>query len=590
MKNNPFTGKSTRTKIFTVITVAAIVLLMALNLVGTSFGIYGNAYIDLTPEGLYALRDRMTDACESIFYTEDGELRDPGITITFCDDRDNLISNTMTRTIYYMAIALSKKFENCKVESVNVKMNPTAVAQYKTTSLTQIDSDDVIVSYGQRYSITSAEKFWHIGSDGKVYSFDGEYKLASIMMSLTLVNRPAAYFVTDHETSTYFDKNDPEKIANPNLGAFVDLLHERGLEVKNLNIAKDVIEKAAKESELTGKIVEPTVPEDCVLLIINNPREDFDIDKSNFGTFSYISETEVLDRYMAESRGSIMITMDYRGDKNGNNMPNFEDFLREWGIELTDTRVEDSENHIKTEDGEITTIIADYDLEEGTYANSIYGDFAAISTSPRVVISNTGTIVSSHGMMVSPNEPGSSDTSRIFAPLLYTSKDAVSCGKDKQGEYKATDTVGKQILAAVGGRQTIDGNTGNYTYSYVFCAASSDFFTDSLIGNASYANYDVVSALIQNIARLETHADSSLGGLSMNNDDDSFGGKMLHDASIRETEKYDKEFDKDGNLIKNKVMHALEKPMLVVITVMAFVAPVAIAVVGIVICLKRKYL
>ena len=79
-----------------------------------------------------------------------------------------------------MALALASEYENCKIETVNVNMNPTAVAQYKTTSLTAIDSDDIIVSYGQRYSITSAEKFWHIGSDNVVYSFDGEHPIRLI--------------------------------------------------------------------------------------------------------------------------------------------------------------------------------------------------------------------------------------------------------------------------------------------------------------------------------------------------------------------------------------------------------------------------
>lgn len=588
MKNNPFTGKSTRTKIFTVITVASIILLFALNLFITSFGIFGNAYIDLTPEGLYTLRDRMVDACEGVFNNPDGTPREPGITITFCDDPDNLIENTLTRTIYYMAVALSHKFDNCDVKTVNVEMNPTAVAQYKTTSLTKIDSDDVIVSYGQRYSITSAEKFWHLGSDNVVYAFDGEYKLASILLSLTLVNRPVAYFVTDHKTTTYFN-DDLEGSVNEELGDFVDLLRERGLEVKNLSIAEDVIKKAEEESKKTGKRVDPSIPEDCVLLIINNPREDFDCDADKLGTYSYVSETEILDRYMTESRGSIMVTMDYRGDENGKNMTNFEDFLAEWGIKCTDTRVEDSLNHIKNEDGTETTVIADYELSEDSYANSIYGDFAAIETSPRVVVSDTGTIVSAFGEPVEINEPGSSKTSRIFAPFLYTSKDAVSKSLYK-GDYTATNAIGKQVIAAVGGRQTIDENTGENTYSYVFCAASRDFLTNDLIGNASYANYDVVSALVQNIARLETHADSYLGGLSMNNDDNTFGGKMLLDTSIREADEYITDFNEDGNPIVVDVEHGMTTGAVITFTCIILAIPVAIAVLGIIICLKRRFL
>ena len=150
MKNNSHAGKNSRTKIFTVITATAVILLLALNLWVSSFGIFGNAYIDMTPEGLYTLTPKMVQICREVFCTSDGEPRDPGITITFCNDPDYLIDDVSTRLIYYMAIALSKKFDNCEVETVNVKMNPTTVAKYKTTSLTDIKPNDVIISYGSR--------------------------------------------------------------------------------------------------------------------------------------------------------------------------------------------------------------------------------------------------------------------------------------------------------------------------------------------------------------------------------------------------------------------------------------------------------
>ena len=589
MKKKPLAGKNTRTKIFTVITVASLILLIALNLFVTSFGIFGNAYIDLTPEGLYTLRDEMTRVCTDIFLTEDGKVRDPEkqIKIIFCDDPDNLIANTTTRVIYYMALALSRKFDNCVVEYENVRMTPTAVARYKTTSLTEIDSDDVIVSYGtkdgniERYSITSAEKFWHVGSDNKVYAFDGEYKLASILLSLTLVNRPVAYFVTDHKTS-YYDVTNPQNPSNAEYGDFVDLLTERGLEVKNLSLA-ELIRGAA-----SGTV--PAIPDDCVLLIIDDPKEDFDAEDSgaNLGNMGYVSETEILDRYMTEERGSIMVTKDYATGS----LPNFDDFLAEWGIKCTGMKVKDESSYIKKQDpNDRTTIIADYDLTEGSYADVIYGDFAAISSSPKVVVSNTGTIVSAYGDSVGDSEAGSTKTSRIFAPFLYTSSGAASFGK-LNGEYNESmvDAKGKQIIAAISGRQTIDSVSNERTYSYIFCAASRDFFKNELIGNASYANYDIVSALVQNIARLETHAPSTLGGLSLNNSDDTFGGKMLDDASIRMKDEYIQGVNENGDVVVVETRHGLTTAMLVIIIVIASVIPLSIAVLGLVICLKRKYL
>ena len=582
MKNKLFAGN--RTKIFTVITVVAIILLLLLNIFVTSFGIFGNAYIDLTPEGLYTLRPRMVDACTEIFYTEDGELRDPGITITFCDDPDNLISDMMTRVIYYMAIALSKKFDNCEVKTVNVRMNPTAVAQYRTTSLTSITSKDIIVSYGSRYSIHSADSFWQIGSDNKVYSFDGEYKLASVLLSLTLVDRPVAYFVTDHG-ETYYDVENPENPMNKETGAFADLLRERGLEVKNLKLS-DLTAAAEAESIASGKLVEPKIPDDCVLLIINNPTKDFVSDPDKYSSFFYVSEIEMLDRFVANTKGAVMVAMDYAAT-----LPNFEDFLAEWGIECRDRLVADSVNHIKNEENTDTTIIADYELEDGTYAAGIYGDYASIATSPKVIVGNTGAIYSAYGDSAGKTESGTLKTSRIFAPFLYSSKDAKTYAKDSvTGKYTNIDEEGKQIIAAVGGRQTIDSNTGEHTFSYVFCAASPDFLSTEYIGNASYANFDIVSALVQNIARLESHADSALGGLSMNNDDDSFGGKMLVDTTVRDKDNYVNGRDEYGNQIVLRVEKGLTTGRMAVYMSIIAAIPLAIAIVGIVVCLKRKYL
>ena len=50
---NIFKGKSTRTRIFTVITVAIILLALALNLVLGYFGIHKTLFLDLTYEGCY---------------------------------------------------------------------------------------------------------------------------------------------------------------------------------------------------------------------------------------------------------------------------------------------------------------------------------------------------------------------------------------------------------------------------------------------------------------------------------------------------------------------------------------------------------
>ncbi len=569
MKNNPFTGQSTRTKIFTVISVAAILAVLVLNIWLAKFITFGNAYIDMTPEGLYTLSDEMEKACEDVFDGIPGE-----VDIIFCNDRDYILNDTLTRVVYYMALAMDKRFDNCTVRSVNVNIDPTAVAKYKTTSLTDIKPTDVIITYTptdedgerageSRYRIVSAEKFWRIMSDGVVYSYDGEYQMMSYLLSLTLVDRPAAYFVTDHGETYYVESptTDREVEMNKKTGVFVDLLHDRGFEVKTL--------KLSEVSE---------IPKDCILLIINDPTEDFVYDPGTATSLSKVSETEMLDRYMTDERGSIMVSLDYT-----KNLPNLEDFLAEWGIECTGLKVTDAVNSVENGiKGDTSTIIADYNLDEESYAFDVYGNFATMSSAPRFIVNNTGSLKTAFGIGQETNEPGASNTLRIFTPFLYSSAD--SQAHTTGGALAAN---GKQIVAALGSRQTTDADSGDMTFSYVFCAASTDFFSSDLLGNTSYANFDIVSALVQNICRLDTLADDSLGGGNMNSD--KFYGKQIVDTSIRSEDEVADIYNEDGTPGKEVKLGLTAGRRGFIIAVVVTV-PVLVAAAGVVVCIKRKYL
>lgn len=569
MKNNPFTGQSTRTKIFTVISIAAITVALVLNIWLAKFITFGNAYIDMTPEGLYTLSPEMEKACEDVFDNISGE-----VDIIFCNDRDYILDETLTRVVYYMALAMDKRFDNCKVDSVNVNLDPTAVAKYRTTSLTDIKPTDIIITYtptneegeragDSRYRIVSAEKFWRIMSDKTVFSYDGEYQMMSYLLSLTLVERPAAYFVTDHG-ETYYTTNpttDAELEMNRETGVLVDLLHDRGFEVKTLKLS-DV----------------KKIPDDCILLIINNPTEDFRYDPSQASSLAYVSETEVLDRYMTDERGSVMVSLDYTVT-----LPNLEDFLAEWGIECTGLKVTDEVNGVANGvEGDASTIIADYNLDEESYAYGIYGNFATMTSAPRFVINNSGTLKTAYGIGQENNEPGASNTLRIFTPFLYSSAD--SQAHTAEG---ALASNGRQVLAALGSRQTTDSDSGDKTFSYVFCAASTDFFSSDYLGNMSYANFDIVSALVQNICRLDTLADSSLGGGSMNGD--KFYGKQIVDTSIRAEDEVTDIYNEDGTPGKEVKLGLTAGRRNFIIAVVVIV-PVLVAAAGVVVCIKRKYL
>ena len=549
MKKGFFNSRIGRGRIFALISALAILVLFALNLLLTYVGIHKTVFIDMTPEGLYTVSDAMERECEYV------EELDGKVTITFCSDVDVLLDSLNTRIPYFLATKLDNTFENIELQEVNVTYNPTAVAKYKASSLSKIKENDIIVSYGDRYRVLSADSLWRTYGN-EIVSFDGEYKLASIIKSVTAKDRPKAYFLTGHGETVYnpSDESSEGIKATAETEELFYMLQDRGLEVKLLDLSK-----------------EDAVPEDCVLLIINNPRTDLTEESPDSDKYGYVSETEKIDRYLVENYGSLMVAKDYAIE-----LPVFEAFLGEWGFKFSKSVVSDESLSL---DGDERVFAGVYDTDEDGYAYAIYEKFASLSSAPEMVFGNTGHITSSFGAATYIPEPGNPQAERALAPFFFSSNKAESHKFDTlTGEYTDIETEGETLtLAAVSTRLEVDSYAATYDYSYVMCAASADFFSGDYIGNPAYANYDVLSLLIENMIRTDRHASIELGGNSENSE--NVYGKFLLDTEIYSADSY---ADTDSKLITPSAKTWL--------TVLVMLAPVAVAAIGIVIKVKRRYL
>lgn len=552
-------GKSRRSRLFALLTLGVIAVLLCVNFVFTFFGLRSTAFVDLTPEGLYTLSDAMVKECGFL-----SELGEDEVTITFCNDPDYLIDQTVTRVTYFMALKLHQKFKNVRVETVNVQMNPTAVAKYKASSLSKILPTDVIVSYGDRYRIVGAANFWTTGSTGQFFSYNGEYKMASILKSVTLANekRPTAYFVTDHG-ETYYDPKNPTSEMSLAASELAALLYEAGLGIDTIEISK-------KE-----------IPANCALLIINNPRTDFATSPDEYDNFDYISDVEKLDRYMVKNQGAMLVAKDYKIE-----LPVFEDFLNEWGLKVSHSQVKDPEGSLAGSADPYTDLIAEYDKSPESYGYAIYGSYASLDSSPRMVIPNTGYISSSFGESNMITEPGTGDVSRRYCKFLMASSTARAYSKSPlTGEYnELADKRGGYALAGVSVRSDFDSHSAETVYSYLFCANSADFFSNTTLGNASFANYDVTASLVNNISRVDYYASLELGGTSVNSS--SYGGKQLisTELSVEDTNVY----SPDASEII-KVNKGLGTGAKVAYSIIIGLVPLALVIVGTVVCVRRKF-
>ena len=555
---NIFKGKSKRTRIFAIITFAVIIGLFGLNLLLSLVGQGNSVYVDLTPEGLYSVTDRMVEECSFVEELDE----DKKLKIIFCDDPDNLADSVITRVTYFMAKKLDKIFDGIEVETVNVTFNPTAVSKYKATSLTSITPTDIIVAYGDRYRIVGAQNFWTIDEEGNYFSYNGEYKLATLMKSVTLANdkSPVAYFVTGHGETVY-DESSPDSEGTVKSQQLRNLLVDRGLRVKVIDL-----------SALNGK----EIPSDCALLIINNPTEDFTYDADRIDEFSYVSEIEIIDRYLTKNQGALMVAKD-----NEKKLENLESFLSEWGFSFSDTTVKvptGTPDSITGEQKMTDVMNGEYITDTESYAYAIYGDFAKLSSAPKTVFEGAGYVECSFNASDFVTEAGSLDISRIYTSFLKSPANSVPHGKNGAGEEKSYD------LAAVNTRSVFNNETTERTFSYVFCANDGDFFSNELLGEASYANFEIMSALITNISRVDIYASTDLGGTSLNTK--NFGGKQLVSTILSEDDV--EIYSSDAKLIGiNRGIDAVDKT---IYTVLIAIVPLFTLVFAFIIFFKRKFM
>ena len=543
----------------------AVIVLAAL-LVVLSVGLAGlvssrSLWLDLTPEELYSLSDLMIEECSKI---------ERDITITFCDDPDHLMNNFMTRYVYVMAKELEQRFDNITVKTCNVTLNPTAVDRYRAVSSTSIPASSVIVSCGDQFRIYTASQFWISGTDSDgnssgLYSFNGEYKMATAFFSLSAIAAPKAYFLVNHGERYYApdDEAHAELHAGPgqdeDLSAFYNLLLKAGLTVDYL--------------DMTGR---QTVPDDCAVLIVNRPETD--LGGGNLYSFSDRTEIEVLDRYISDGNGAIMFFKD-----PDVTLLNLEQFCEKWGISYIDGATVGR----KLKTGETTDLVRGvYNVDESTVAYSIYKTLASVSSSPDVVTRGSGAVKlawkEAEGEL-SGNFMGK----RLYADFLYAPTKDPNDPHDYGSALYAIDGGGivsddgqRYAVAAISTRYWSDSYSLEKFYSYVFASASSDIISRENLENPAYGNADVFFSLVRYLARTDEYADLSLGSESFNSE--NMGGKKLVTSKLSTTAYVD-----SGS---RKSCAAFTQGDMVRISIFVFVPALIASVAGFVLWRRRRIL
>ncbi len=375
------------------------------------------------------------------------------VKISFCYPEEELKIHSTGAFVYKTVTEFEKRYPDfIEVEYINVitkrnsKGEPVDLSQYQTDmrgNETKIFKSSVIfesntlskrnyIVVTDLYTSAGFSGFYTLDSSGNVTSYNGEEMVAAMISWVLHDEHKTAYLTTSHSEQADV--------------AFANLLSAAGYYVDVVNL---------KEKE---------VPEDAGLLVISNPRSDFE--RAAEGT-SIRTEIERLRTYL-DGGGNLYVTL----DPYVKSLPVLESFLAEYGIAVSRTGdgsgrlcniVKDANNAITT-DGFV--LVANF--AEGGKADAVAGKVTSF-TDGRVII----------------REVAALELSGNAHPLLLSSPSSVL-----EADGKTVETGGSFPIAAY---SSVEGGGNLIVIPSVYASVSSALVTNG------YANKEFLFAVFDEL-------------------------------------------------------------------------------------------
>lgn len=447
------------------------------------------------------------------------------VKIIFCHERDYVYESSYLHDVLLTAENLAREFEWLEVVFIDSVTEPTLVSKYKLNSADAVNQTDVIIESGDEYRKLGYKSFYVVDTDGTTV---WGLKAEQVFAS-AILGVTAADIPVAHYTNTHGEEISPY---------LLETIYMAGYEIVPIDLTKDEIDPDAR------------------LIIINGPKYDFSANSGNTDGAA-TSELEKIDKFLTQSFGSLMVFV----DPEANDLKNLEQYLNEWGVVFDNNIVKDNTQSI-TIDGQ--SVVAEYCTDD-TLASNLIDEIATLATRPKTIFKNAGTISisskftadkaddseASDGLGAPTGSYSYSSVSwvRDIAPVFTTGAEATAIGIGSS----ATEGVKipANLMTISRQAQIIDQATYN---SYVLCA-NTVFFSDSaFIKSNVYANRDVIFAALKQFGR--ENVPSGIG--------------------FKEYANYD---------IEDMTTSEADSATVLLMTVL----PISFAVVGFVICIRRKY-
>lgn len=301
----------------TVVVVAAIIVF---NAVFSALSNHFFWYFDMTPGQIYSLSDKTVNYIDKI----DGS--DNKITIYFFAEKDamgqsvsssnNVAETTMwgMKPIHELALQLSDRYEFITVDYIDATSQPDKLKEivgedyYATTTFsarnilvvnnTYERSENGDLVYGTDgkpieytdFKLCARNSFYLFDySTGNVNAFRGDYYFASLIMSLTKIEKPTVYFLTGHGEQVG-DTSSELAASYGNAAALYYLFEESGFNIRKIDLKYDSFDPSSEGD----------------VLVIYAPQRDI---TSSANTLE-ISETDKIKTFLEGDKNSMMLFID----------------------------------------------------------------------------------------------------------------------------------------------------------------------------------------------------------------------------------------------------------------------------------------
>lgn len=418
-------------------------------------------YTPMTPTMAFDVTEDCYDVLEGTFeaYRAADETL-PKIQIWFCNLEDAVkAEGSENYYLYYTANTLAERFDNIELKYHDIYLNPEPVKPYTISInpltgeeiVTPLTSSSVIVVCGDYHRVYNWTDFYVFADDESTepWAYSGERKLSSALMHAIDDDPRIACLLTNHGEVSY----DYELLT---------ILDDAGYTVVYMDLYRDPI------------------PETCDVIISYNPNTDLVSDE-----LSDISEKEILDSFLAEDGHSFFVFL----EKGTPNMPNFESYIKEWGIEtkydINNTTGVSHRYTVQDTSGSLTsdgyTIYGHAALGEDNRFVDSENEYVVFGNATALAVTGEGYIAQQNGTYV--NTSGN----RTIYPLYRSGENTLHWANGQVVDG------GPCILMSLTEQNN---DTGT---SYVGVISSVDFGTRTYLQSAVYDNGDVLLTLFEEI-------------------------------------------------------------------------------------------